>query len=61
MSKKQGDKVAYEFLIKFGDQYISSLSEEHHRRWQQIKDHAASLLKGRNQNTKPKKGGSHAQ
>jgi hypothetical protein len=61
MSKKQGERVAYEFLIKFGDQYISSLSEEHHRRWQEIKDHAASLLKGHKQNTKPKKGGSHAQ
>jgi hypothetical protein len=60
MSKKQGDKVAYEFLIKFGDQYISSLSEEHHRQWQQIKDHAASLLGGRRENTQPKKGGSHA-
>jgi hypothetical protein len=61
MSKKQGDKVAYEFLIKFGDQYISSLSEEHHRRWQQIKGHAASLLKSHKKDTKPKKGGSHAQ
>ena len=60
ISKKHGDKVAYEFLIKFGDQYISSLSEEHHRQWQQIKDHAASLLGGRRENTQPKKGGSHA-
>jgi hypothetical protein len=61
ISKKQGDRVAYEFLIKFGDQYISSLSEEHHRQWQQIKDHAASLLKSQKKSTKPKKGGSHAQ
>ena len=60
ISKKHGDKVAYEFLIKFGDQHISSLSEEHHRQWQQIKDHAASLL-GRRENTQQKKGGSHAQ
>ena len=60
ISKKHGDKVAYEFLIKFGDQYISSLSEEHHRQWQQIKDHAASLLGCRRANTQPKKGGSHA-
>jgi hypothetical protein len=59
MSKKQGDKVAYEFLIKFGDQYVSSLSEEHHRRWQEIKDHAASLLKGNKENTKQKNGGSY--
>jgi hypothetical protein len=61
ISKKHGDKVAYEFLIKFGDQFISSLSEEHHRQWQQIKDHAASLLKCHKKDTKPNKGGSHAQ
>jgi hypothetical protein len=60
MSEKQGDKVAYESLIKFGDQYITSLSEEHHRQWQQIKDHAASLLKSHKNDTKPKMGGSHA-
>ena len=60
MSKKQGDKVAYEFLIKFGDQYISSLSEEHQRRWQEIKDHAADLLKGNKENTQEKNGGSYA-
>jgi hypothetical protein len=60
ISKKHGDKVACEFLIKFGDQYISSLSEEHHRQWQKIKDHAASLLKGHRENTQPKKGGNHA-
>lgn len=60
MSRKQGDKAAYEFLIKFGDQYISSLSEEHHRRWQEIKDHAAGLLKGHKENTKQENGGSYA-
>ena len=46
MSKKQDDKAAYEFLIKFGDQYASSLSEEKQLQWQQIKEKAASLLKG---------------
>ena len=43
MSKKQGDKVAYEFLIKFGDQYASGLSDDRQRRWQEIKDQAAGL------------------
>jgi hypothetical protein len=44
MSKKQGDKAAYEFLIKFGDQYVLSLSDDEKRKWQSIKDHAAGLL-----------------
>lgn len=61
ISKKHGDKVAYEFLIKFGDQYASSLSADLQSQWQQIKDHAASLLGGRRENTQPKKGGNHAQ
>ena len=52
MSKKQGDKAAYEFLIKFGDQYASSLSADQQRQWQEIKDHAASLLQGSRENTK---------
>jgi hypothetical protein len=60
MSKKQGDKVAYEFLIKFGDQYASSLSDDEKRKWQEIKDHAAGLLKNSKENTKQKNGGSHA-
>jgi len=60
MSKKQGDKAAYEFLIKFGDQYISSLSEEHQRQWRQIKEQAVRLLRGQKENTKQENGGSHA-
>jgi len=60
MSKKQGDKVAYEFLIKFGDQYASSLSDDEKHKWQEIKDYAAGLLKGNKKNTKQKNGGSHA-
>jgi hypothetical protein len=52
MSKKQGDKVAYDFLIKFGDQYASSLSADQQRQWQEIKDQAAGLLKGSRENTK---------
>jgi len=52
MSKKQGDKAAYDFLIKFGDQYASSLSADQQRQWQEIKDHAASLLQGSRENTK---------
>ncbi len=59
MSKKQGDKVAYEFLIKFGDQYVSSLSDDGQRQWQEIKDQAARLLKSNKENTKQKNGGSY--
>ena len=51
MSRKQDDKVAYEFLIKFGDQYASSLSADQHRQWQIIKDQAAGLLKDSRENT----------
>jgi hypothetical protein len=60
-SKKLGDKVAYEILAKYGDQLVSSLSVHEKCRWQQIKDHAASLLKGHRENTQPKKGGRNAQ
>jgi hypothetical protein len=60
MSKKQGDKVAYEFLIKFGDQYALSLSDDEKRKWQEIKEQAARLLRGNKENTKQKNGGSHA-
>jgi hypothetical protein len=45
MSKKQGDKAAYGFLIKFGDQYASNLSADQQRQWQTIKDRAAGQLK----------------
>lgn len=55
MSRKQGykpaDKVAYEFLIKFGDQYASDLSAALERQWQEIKDQAAGLLKGSREGT----------
>lgn len=60
MSKKQGDKAAYELLIKFGDQYVLSLSDDEKRKWQEIKDHAAVLLKNSKKNTKQKNGGSYA-
>jgi len=50
MSKKRGDKVAYEFLIKFGDQYASSLSADLQHQWQSIKNHTAGLLKGNRKN-----------
>jgi len=46
MSKKQGDKAAYEFLVKFADQYVLGLSSDQQRQWQEIKDQAAGLLKG---------------
>jgi hypothetical protein len=51
MSKKQGDKSAYKLLIRFGDLYASSLSADQHRQWQEIKDHAAALLKGSREKT----------
>ena len=59
MFKKQGYKVAYEFLIKFGDQYVSSLPDDGQCQWQEIKDEAARLLKGQKENTKQKNGGSY--
>jgi hypothetical protein len=51
MSKKRGDKAAYEFLLKFGDQYASDLSADQQRQWQTIKDQAALRLKGSRENT----------
>ncbi len=42
MSKKEGDNAAYEFLLKFGDQYASTLSAEQQHQWQNVKG------KGRN-------------
>jgi len=51
MSKKQGERAAYEFLIKFGDQYASSLSADAKGQWQEIKDRAAGLLEGRREST----------
>ena len=50
MSKKQGDKAAYEFLLKFGDQYASDLPNDQQRQWQAIKDEAANRLKGNSEN-----------
>jgi hypothetical protein len=51
MSKKQGDKAAYDFLLKFGDQYASSMSVDQQYRWQSIKEQAANILKGSEDNT----------
>jgi hypothetical protein len=45
LSKKQNDKAAYEFLLKFGDQYVQSLSDSQKLLWQEIKDSAAAMLK----------------
>jgi len=45
MSKKQGDKVGYEFLLKFGDQYASDLPDDLQRQWRTIKGEAANRLK----------------
>ena len=51
MFKKQGDKAAYDFLLKFGDQYASNLSVDLQRQWQNIKDQAAGILKDSRENT----------
>ena len=51
MPGKQGDKAAYEFLVKFGDQYASGLSADQQRQWRTIKDQAAARLKGNLENT----------
>jgi len=45
LSKKQNDKAAYDFLVKFGDQYIQSLSDSQKLLWREIKNNAASMLK----------------
>ena len=45
MSKKQSDKAAYEFLLKFGDRYASGLSADQQRQWRTIKEQAAARLK----------------
>jgi len=44
-SNKQGDRAAYEFLLKFGDQYASSLPADQRRQWQTIKEQAGLRLK----------------
>lgn len=44
LSKKHCDKAAYEFLLKFGDQYSQLLSDAHKAQWQQIKNTTAAML-----------------
>lgn len=51
MSKKQGDKAAYDFLLKFGDQYATNLSVDLQRQWQNIRGQAAGILKDSGENT----------
>ena len=51
LSKKQGDKAAYELLLEFGDQLASSLSTDQQCQWQGIKDQAAGLLEGSREDT----------
>jgi hypothetical protein len=46
-SKKQGNKFAYESLIKFGEQYSKVLSATEQEKWSTIKAEAASMLKRR--------------
>ncbi|MBM4103160.1 MAG: hypothetical protein FJ263_03795 [Planctomycetes bacterium] len=44
LSKKKNDKAAYEFLLKFGDQYAQAISDEQKDVWQIIKENAAGML-----------------
>lgn len=44
LSKKQNDKTAYEFLLKYGNQYAQGLPDEHKSVWQTIKNSAAAML-----------------
>jgi hypothetical protein len=46
-SKKQGNKFAYESLIKFGEQYSKILSATGQEQWSTIKVEAAAMLKQR--------------
>jgi hypothetical protein len=46
-SKKQGNKFAYESLIKFGDQYSKVLAATEQEKWSTIKTEAAAMLKRR--------------
>ena len=43
-SKKQGNKFAYEMLLKFGDEYAGPLKVAQQKEWKDIKDKAASIL-----------------
>lgn len=45
MNWKRGDKAPYYFLLQYGDQYASALSQDIQRQWQNIKDQSARILK----------------
>jgi len=47
VSKKQGNKVAYESLIKFGYQYSKVLPAAEQEKWSTIKAEASAMLKRR--------------
>lgn len=44
ISGKESNKAAYGFLVKFGDQYAQTLSDDQKASWQRIKDQVAALL-----------------
>jgi hypothetical protein len=44
LSKKKNDKVAYEFLLEFGDQYVQGLAADQEEMWQKIKETSAAML-----------------
>jgi hypothetical protein len=44
LSGKKNNKAAYEFLLKFGDEYAQTLPENQKLLWQEIKDKAFATL-----------------
>ena len=44
LAKKKSEKTAYEFLIRYGDQYAQGLSIDQKDAWQKIKSNAATLV-----------------
>jgi hypothetical protein len=47
LSKKQGNKAAYESLLKFGEQYSMVLPASDQEKWNTIKSEASAMLKRR--------------
>ena len=46
LSNKQGDKIAYDYLLNFSDKYLQDLPPEKEKLWQEIKANATGLLEG---------------
>ena len=44
LSNKQGDKAAYEYLLKFSDKYLHDLPPDEERLWQKVMAKAVTLF-----------------